>query len=88
MFSAIFSRMAPTALASSPPVALQDTTSLRLTFSRLMVFGPAADFMSATYEIGTFFPSPVSMVRSEILSMLERASSLTFNVRSKERLPS
>ena len=60
--------MSATTSLNARPLVLAEMTILRCTFSRLMVFGPAPDTMSATSESGTFLPSAASMMRLLISS--------------------
>ena len=80
-------RMSSTTPVRSRPATLADTTSLRETFSRLMVFGPVVDTMSATYDSGTACPSALTRM-SPRSSAVVRLSALAFSTRLKERLPS
>ena len=75
--------MSFTTLRRSRPSVLAEMTILRLTFSRLIVFGPLDETTSATYESGMGLPSPSLIIRSRIRSIEPRFASSVRTTRLK-----
>ena len=80
--------MSFTTLRRSRPLVLAETTILRFTFSRLMVFGVYEERMSATCESGIMRPLALLMVMSLMRSAVVRVSSSALTTRLNILSPS